>query len=150
MNRISAVLVVCIALSGKSLAAQSPIDAVATRSDSVSTVLTSAHAVGLLANRTFDENRAEQDTTRRKAVTYSDWYARRLRVHRYGSYVMLPLFVTQYVLGDKLLAQKDAQYAGTRLTPIDDGLRSTHAVVAGAVGVLFAVNTATGLWNLFA
>ncbi|MGV3708768.1 MAG: hypothetical protein ACO1Q7_08000 [Gemmatimonas sp.] len=89
-----------------------------------------------------------QDTTRRKAVTYSDWYSRRLTVHRYASYAMLPLFVGQYILGDRLLDQKEAQYNGTRLTPIDSKLRSRHAAVAGGVGALFLVNTTTGVWNL--
>lgn len=93
--------------------------------------------------------RAEQDTVRRRAVQYSEWYSRRLTIHRYGSYTMLPLFVTQFVLGTRLLGQKEDLYAGTRLTPIDDRLRTTHAVVAGAVGTLFVVNTTTGLWNLF-
>lgn len=63
---------------------------------------------------------------------------------------MLPLFVTQFVLGNKLINQKNEQYAGTRTTPIDQNLRSTHKGVAGAVGALFVVNTTTGLWNLFA
>lgn len=85
---------------------------------------------------------------RRRAVAYSDWYSRRLTIHRYGSYAMLPLFATQYVLGNKLLNQKEALYANERSIPIDQGLRSTHALVAGAVGTLFVVNTTTGIWNL--
>lgn len=113
-------------------------------------VLMPVAPAGLHHLRAFDDRFAPQDTARRKAVTYSDWYARRLRVHRYGSYAMLPLFVTQYILGNKLLDQKNAQYAGTRVTPIDQNLRTTHKVVAGAVGALFVVNTTTGLWNLVA
>ena len=85
---------------------------------------------------------------RRRAVAFSDWYSRRLTVHRYGSYAMLPLFVTQFVLGNKLLNQKEDQQTGQRVVPVDKGLRTTHAVVAGAVGTLFVVNTTTGLWNL--
>lgn len=85
---------------------------------------------------------------RRRAVAYSDWYSRRLTIHRYGSYIMLPLFATQYVLGNKLLNQKEALYAGERAIPVDKNLRSRHAVVAGAVGTLFVVNTTTGVWNL--
>ncbi|MBC8086404.1 MAG: hypothetical protein H7Z40_04005 [Phycisphaerae bacterium] len=90
-----------------------------------------------------------QDTIpRRRAVAYSDWYSRRLTVHRYGSYAMLPLFVTQYVLGNKLLKQKEDLFAARRTIPVDKGLRTTHGIVAGAVGTLFVVNTTTGLWNL--
>lgn len=89
------------------------------------------------------------DSGRRKAVSYSDWYARRLTVHRYGSYVMLPLFAAEFVLGNRLLNQKRALYSGTSFTPVSASLRTTHAVVAGGVGTVFAVNTTTGLWNLF-
>ena len=32
--------------------------------------------------------------------------------------------------------------------PASSGTRSAHRVVAGALGVLFAVNTVTGVWNL--
>lgn len=85
---------------------------------------------------------------RRRSVAYSEWYSRRLTIHRYGSYVMLPLFVTQFVLGSKLLNQKEDLYEGKRAIPVDDKLRSTHAVVAGTVGALFVVNTTTGVWNL--
>ncbi len=90
------------------------------------------------------------DTTRprRRAVEVSDAYARRLAVHRYASYTMLPLFAAQYVLGDRLLDQKEALYAGRR-TSTDDGLRSAHTAVAIGVGALFTVNTVTGLWNLY-
>jgi hypothetical protein len=87
---------------------------------------------------------------RRRAIRYSDWYGRRLTVHRYGSYAMLPLFVAQYALGSTMLSQKEGLYAGTRLVPIDENLRTSHKFVAGGVGALFAVNTTTGLWNLYA
>lgn len=86
---------------------------------------------------------------RRRAVSISDGYARRLTIHRYGSYAMLPLFAGQYVLGRKLLQQKDGVFDGTRRVPIDAGLRRTHRNVGIGVGTLFAVNTTTGLWNLW-
>ena len=163
MSRSTLLAIAFAALSGTSLAAQQASEqtvepgTIATSQDSVQApadstipILVAARPVGLLATRVIDEHPFLQDTTRRKAVTYSDWYARRLRVHRYGSYAMLPLFVTQFVLGNKLINQKNEQFAGTRTTPIDDNLRSTHKVIAGAVGALFVVNTTTGLWNLFA
>jgi hypothetical protein len=63
------------------------------------------------------------DTTKRqKAVVLSDWYGRRLTIHRYGSYVMLPLFVAQYLLGKELLEQKEGVWDGTRREPIDEDL----------------------------
>ena len=84
---------------------------------------------------------------RPKAVEYSDAYGTRLTIHRWGSYVMLPLFAVQYVLGDKLLEQKEDVFAGRRGSPPDDDLRQAHAIVAGGVGLLFVTNTVTGVWN---
>ena len=90
------------------------------------------------------------DTTKRqKAVVVSDWYGRRLTIHRYGSYVMLPLFIAQYLLGQELLSQKEGVWDGTRREPIDENLRNAHQAVAIGVGTLFVVNTTTGLWNLW-
>jgi hypothetical protein len=74
---------------------------------------------------------------RPKAIEYSDAYETRLRIHRIGSYVMLPLFATEYFLGDRLMQQNHA-----------DWIKPAHGVVAGGLGVLFAVNTVTGVWNL--
>ena len=79
----------------------------------------------------------DADTTRprRKAVEYSDWYAKRLTIHRVASYTMLPLFGIEYVLGNKLLDNS---------TP---STRNQHSLAAGAVATLFGVNTITGVWN---
>lgn len=74
---------------------------------------------------------------RPRAVEYSDWYARRLLIHRVASYTMLPLFGAEYVLGQKLLNGD-----GT------DAEKNAHVVVAAGLGGLFTVNTVTGLWNL--
>jgi hypothetical protein len=85
---------------------------------------------------------------RPRAVEYSDAYGRRLTIHRWGSYVMLPLFATQYTLGSRLLDQKRDLFDGRRREPVSAGLRRTHAIAAGGVGALFVVNTVTGAWNL--
>jgi hypothetical protein len=76
---------------------------------------------------------------RPRAVEYSEWYGRRLTVHRWGSYAMLPLFATEYWLGNKLLNDD----------VVSQSTRDTHAAVAAGIGGLFAVNTVTGLWNLW-
>lgn len=75
---------------------------------------------------------------RPRAIEYSDWYARRLMVHRIGSYVELPLFASEWYLGQKLLNGN-----GTRSE------RSAHQMVAGGLGALFTINTVTGVWNLY-
>ena len=77
---------------------------------------------------------------RRRAIEYSDWYNRRLRVHRWGSYVELPLFAAEYWLGNKLISHSE--------TP-GSWVKPTHTSVAAALGGLFALNTVTGVWNLY-
>jgi hypothetical protein len=76
---------------------------------------------------------------RPRPIEYSDWYARRLLIHRIGSYTMLPLFGTEYVLGQKLINGADPHSATGR----------GHLLVASGIAVLFTVNTGTGLWNLW-
>ena len=73
-----------------------------------------------------------------QAIEHSDAYYKRLDIHRYGSYAMLPLFAGEYLLGNELLNGDDPA----------DWVKSVHVGVAGALGVIFAVNTVTGIWNL--
>ena len=87
---------------------------------------------------------ASADTGRRpRAVEYSDAYFTRLTIHRYASYAELPLFAAEYILGEKLLRD---DRAGIRR---HSTLHAAHVGVAAALGTLFAVNTVTGVWNLW-
>ncbi len=72
------------------------------------------------------------------AFEYSNAYATRRKIHFIASFATIPLFVTQYVLGDKL-------YNGTS----GGSTKSTHSGVAVAIETLFAVNTVTGVWNMW-
>jgi len=85
---------------------------------------------------------ASNDTLprRRHAVEYSDWYYRRLQVHKWGSYAELPVFAAEYWLGNKLISRTD-------IPP--SWVKPTHVGVALGLGGLFTVNTLTGLWNLY-
>lgn len=76
---------------------------------------------------------------RPRAIEYSDLYYTRLTIHRWGSYVMIPLFVAEYSLGQNLM--NDASPSSW--------MKPAHSAVAGGVGVLFGVNTLTGAWNLW-
>lgn len=80
------------------------------------------------------------DTTRSRpaAFEYSDAYYTRLAIHKYASYATLPLFVAEEIVGQKLYNDTGG-----------DGLRGTHTALAAGIGVLFGVNTVTGLWNLW-
>jgi hypothetical protein len=79
----------------------------------------------------------DDQTARTTAFEYSDGYRTRRKIHFMASFATIPLFATQYVLGKKL-------YDGTG----SSGTRTTHQAVAASVGVLFGVNTVTGVWNL--
>jgi len=73
-------------------------------------------------------------------IEYSDAYLTRLKIHKYASYATLPLFAAAYVTGNELI--KKGEHAPS-------WARNTHGTIAGALGALFAVNTVTGLWNLY-
>ncbi len=72
------------------------------------------------------------------AFQYSDGYYKRLKVHRIASYATLPLFATQVVLGQKL-------YGGD----YSQGTKDAHTAVAIGTATLFAVNSVTGVMNLW-
>ena len=84
------------------------------------------------------------DTLRKKrrAIEHSDAYYTRLSIHRWASYTMPPLFVAQYALGQKLIRARDRGE--------DPGsTKGLHSTVAGGIAGLFAINTVTGVWNLY-
>ncbi|MDQ2890003.1 MAG: hypothetical protein M3R65_05540 [Gemmatimonadota bacterium] len=84
------------------------------------------------------------DTTSRRprAIEYSDAYYTRLTIHRVASYAELPLFGAEYILGERLLTEERTGFPSS-------SLKAAHLGVAGALGVLFTVNTVTGAWNLW-
>jgi hypothetical protein len=76
-------------------------------------------------------------------VEVSDAYEMRLRIHRYASYTMIPLFALQSVAGNQL-------YQADRTGAEKPGwAKGTHAVGAAGLAALFTVNTVTGVWNLW-
>ncbi len=78
---------------------------------------------------------------RARAVEYSEWYGRRVTIHKTLSWAMFPLFAVSYYTGDQL-AEK-----GRR--GVSSTVRSLHPVAAGGAAAVFGVNTVTGLWNLW-
>jgi hypothetical protein len=86
---------------------------------------------------------AAADTTPRRrprAVEVSDAYAARLRIHRYASYTMIPLFAAQTIAGNQM-------YQSGSDNP--SWAKSMHSIGAAGLGALFTVNTVTGVWNLW-
>ncbi|MGE3274395.1 MAG: hypothetical protein AB7O67_04745 [Vicinamibacterales bacterium] len=71
------------------------------------------------------------------AVTYSDGYYVRAKIHKIASFATAPLFIAEYIAGQRLY-----DYTG------GSGTRSAHGALAGSIAALFGVNTVTGVWNL--
>jgi hypothetical protein len=88
---------------------------------------------------------AQPDTVVKKKkkilVEYSDWYGRRLAIHRTLTWAMIPLFAVSYWTGEKL-------YADGRINS-PAYIRALHPYAATGASVVFGVNTFTGLWNLW-
>ncbi|MEO6778382.1 MAG: hypothetical protein ABI194_02925 [Gemmatimonadaceae bacterium] len=85
---------------------------------------------------------SDTTTSRPRAIEHSDAYYTRLRIHTVASYAELPLFGAEYILGERLLRDERTGYPPS-------SLKAAHVGVAGGLAVLFAVNTVTGVWNLW-
>ena len=70
----------------------------------------------------------------------SDWYNRRLVLHRYLAYTTIPLYAFQAIAGNQL-------YQESASAP--EWAKTGHRVGATALAAVFTVNTVTGLWNLW-
>jgi hypothetical protein len=77
---------------------------------------------------------------RPKVVELSDWYYRRLTIHRWVAYGTLPVFAAQWAAGERL-------YDDSRAAPT--WAKTTHRVGASLLAAGFTVNTVTGIWNLW-
>lgn len=75
------------------------------------------------------------------AREYSQAYYTRLAIHYYASYATIPLFATEFYLGQSLYNAAPGAS--------NDGLRTAHSAVAYGIAGLFIVNTVTGVWNLW-
>ena len=78
-------------------------------------------------------------TARPVAFIYSEAYLTRARIHKRASYAMLPLFISEAVLGQKMFNNP---------SQLTNGKRTAHKVIGMGIGGLFAVNSVTGGWNL--
>ena len=77
---------------------------------------------------------------RPRAIEVSDWYGRRLTIHRSLSYAVIPVFAAQWFAGERI-------YKYGNQAP--DWAKTTHRAGATTLAGIFAVNTVTGLWNLW-
>jgi hypothetical protein len=78
---------------------------------------------------------AEQRPT---AFEYSDFYNTRRKIHMIASYATIPLFVGEYLAGEKLYDGNGSSTA-----------KSAHGAFTAGLAGLFGLNTITGAWNLW-
>ena len=81
---------------------------------------------------------ADTPHTRPKLVVVSDWYARRLTIHRWVAYGTIPVFAAQWAAGKQLWDKG----AGA-----PTWAKTTHRVGATMLAGMFTINTVTGAWN---
>lgn len=94
-------------------------------------------ALGVFLSRA--DLQAQQTAVRRPvAVEYSRGYDVRHKIHKYASIATVPLFVTEVWLGESLYNHPGES----------ESKQGAHGAVAASIGVLFGVNTVTGVWNL--
>ena len=78
----------------------------------------------------------EQTAPPPRATEYSHGYQVRAKIHKYASFATLPLFATEFALGQSLYNDPGG------------GKKTAHAIVGAGIGSLFAVNSVTGVWNM--
>ena len=83
---------------------------------------------------------AQDAPARPVAIEYSDGHYTRGKIHKYASFATLPLFATEYWLGQSLYNDPQS---------LTSGKRGVHGVVGTAIIGLFGVNSVTGLWNFW-
>ncbi len=87
----------------------------------------------------FPADPSQSSASRSKAVNFGNGFFTRRKIHKYASYATLPLLAAEGAVGQKLL---------DRTGNDSDSLRSVHSALAAGIGVLFGVETVTGVWNM--
>jgi len=72
------------------------------------------------------------------AVTYSNGYQVRAKIHKVASFATLPLFGAEFALGQSMY--NNSTNSDTR--------RGLHGAIGTGIVSLFAVNSVTGVWNM--
>ncbi len=87
----------------------------------------------------FEIDPAQAPASRPRAARVSRGFEIRRKIHKYASIATLPLFISEAIVGQKLF---------NRTTSESDSLRGAHSALAAGIGVLFGVNSVTGVWNM--
>jgi hypothetical protein len=83
---------------------------------------------------------AQPTAARPVAIEYSDGYYTRAKIHKYASFATLPLFATELALGQTIYNDPNASTSAAK---------GAHIAVGSAITGLFAINTVTGVWNMW-
>ena len=110
------------------------------RFDAMSSIPRSVNVSELPATQWTRLFPADTPRARPRVVEVSDWYSRRLTIHRYLSYSVIPVFAVQYMAGRQL-------WDKGRNAPV--WAKTTHRAGATALAGIFTVNTVTGVWNFW-
>ena len=129
---------VCAATIGCACAAQAQEDVIAAPEPHAATASLTPIADSIAANAAALATEA-QDTARPVAVEFSDAHLKRGKIHKYASFATLPLFATEFALGQSLYNDPQS---------LSSSKRGVHGAVGAALIGLFAVNSVTGVWNL--
>ena len=87
-----------------------------------------------------DVNNTQPPPPGPQTFVYSQAYERRATIHRYASLATLPLFATELALGQSIYSDPNARTSAAR---------GAHIAVGSAITGLFAVNSVTGVWNMW-
>jgi len=96
-------------------------------------------AIGMpLSLQSASATEAAATEQRPTAFEYSDFYNTRRKIHVIASWLTIPMFVGEAIAGAKLYDGNGSEAA-----------KSAHGAFTAGLGALFAVNTVTGVWNLW-
>lgn len=125
MRVLSAAAVACLILPVQRAAAQEgPLH------DAVATVASST-PLGAAS-----EDDPQTPAPRTLAFEYSDAYRTRAKIHKYASVATLPLFATEFALGQSLYNNPS------------DSKKGAHIAIGTGIVGLYGVQAVTGVWNL--
>ena len=99
-------------------------------------IASAADSMTLTGSATPESDDPQSPAPRVAAFEYSDAYRTRAKIHKYASFATLPLFATEFALGQSLYD-----------TP-SDSKKSAHVAIGTGIIGLYGVQGVTGVMNL--
>jgi len=130
--------VLCLLIGGAAMSGPAPVQLRAPKLDTVALVSSLRGQTDSMARWKLDIATDTIRPRRRRAIEVSEWYSRRLTIHRYVAYATIPIFALQYAAGNQLY---------TKGAGAPTWAKTMHRVGATALAGMFTVNTVTGAWN---